>query len=253
LDAPLVFPPFISMTTSLSYSCDSSLEDIQLLNRLNQSNYQGATRNLYPQGLGEYVFNNGTLYKGEFNQGMFHGKGVLLFPNGARYESQWGFGRLIEGQYYYSDNLHYNATINNERRGMSSSAAAKHEEPLIDPNSWQYCTAVDRRFWSEIQTEIKNSLEIQLTNRLIAARLPYLCYDVGEGYLNYADNKIYYYNGLYNRDSTADEVEWAHKKCRCGLDPSVQHIPFSSDNIATNNSLSFTAPTNQHEKSSSAQ
>lgn len=43
-------------------------------------------------GEGEYTFSTNTKYVGEMKDGMFHGKGMLLFPNGIKYESIWEDG-----------------------------------------------------------------------------------------------------------------------------------------------------------------
>lgn len=41
------------------------------------------------EGKGEYTFPTGTRYVGEMKDGMFHGKGVLHFQNGSKYEAIW--------------------------------------------------------------------------------------------------------------------------------------------------------------------
>lgn len=43
-------------------------------------------------GKGEYTFPTETKYVGETKDGMFHGKGVLHFPNGSKYEATWEMG-----------------------------------------------------------------------------------------------------------------------------------------------------------------
>lgn len=47
-------------------------------------------------GTGEYTFSTGTRYVGECRDGMFHGKGVMHFPNGTKYEATWENGRVVE-------------------------------------------------------------------------------------------------------------------------------------------------------------
>lgn len=44
-------------------------------------------------GRGEFTFPTETKYVGEMKDGMFHGKGVLHFPNGSKYEATWENGR----------------------------------------------------------------------------------------------------------------------------------------------------------------
>lgn len=44
------------------------------------------------EGEGEYKFPTETRYVGDMKDGMFHGKGVLYFPNGSKYEGTWEKG-----------------------------------------------------------------------------------------------------------------------------------------------------------------
>lgn len=44
------------------------------------------------EGGGEYTFPTESKYVGEMKDGIFHGKGVLHFPNGSRYEATWENG-----------------------------------------------------------------------------------------------------------------------------------------------------------------
>lgn len=48
------------------------------------------------EGTGKYTFPTETRYEGEMNDGMFHGKGTLYFPNGSKYEATWENGIAIE-------------------------------------------------------------------------------------------------------------------------------------------------------------
>lgn len=43
-------------------------------------------------GYGEYIFNDGHLYKGEWCDDLFHGTGTYLYPSGAKYEGNWRAG-----------------------------------------------------------------------------------------------------------------------------------------------------------------
>lgn len=44
-------------------------------------------------GEGEFTFPTDTKYVGEMKDGMFHGKGILFFPNGSKYEATWENGK----------------------------------------------------------------------------------------------------------------------------------------------------------------
>jgi len=124
---------------------------------------------------------------------MFHGEGVVYLAQGGRFESTWDRGRLIGGRYFFEDNL------------------------AFEPTDWQYCDS-DRRFWTELQSEVKIQEKPQFTDRTPEPVLPYGCFDVGDGYFNPHDAKIYKYTGEFLRIPTAQEAEWAQAKCRVGID-----------------------------------
>lgn len=54
--------------------------------------YSGGFHDNCINGYGEYVFNDGHVYKGEWVQGMFHGAGILIQPSGTKYEGTWARG-----------------------------------------------------------------------------------------------------------------------------------------------------------------
>ena len=66
------------------------LEEQELL--LPEGRYFGKTRNGIPNGRGELTYNEGDsrkYYRGEFKDGMRHGKGKLVFRNDAYYDGEW--------------------------------------------------------------------------------------------------------------------------------------------------------------------
>lgn len=68
-------------------------------------------------------------YIGGFDNGQFHGKGAMHFPNIGSYHGTWDHGREVSsGKLTFHDGLAYEA----------------------DPKIWTYCRAPDRRFHSEI-------------------------------------------------------------------------------------------------------
>ena len=137
----------------------------------------------------------------------FDGAGTLTFPTGARFEATWRLGQLVTGMYFFEDQLEYL------------------------PRNWQYCTDADRRFWSEQQFGIKFSEFPQLTDAAAAAAaaggqaesqsIPYGAYDLGDCYLLPKDNRLYNYDHTYYRDPTPEELTWAKRKARIGLDQSA--------------------------------
>ena len=99
------------------------------------SRYEGPKENGWYQGKGVFYFPNGVKYDGEFVKGEFHGEGTLIYPNGVssfkpaqgRYVAKWERGKMIDGQYFFHDDLKY------------------------DFEKWDYCTTTDRRFYTEIK------------------------------------------------------------------------------------------------------
>ncbi len=107
------------------------ITDRELL--LPEGRYFGKTRNGIPNGKGEITYNehdSRRSYKGDFKDGMRHGKGKLIFKNDASYDGEWmydkydgygeeslpggnvleGFyeaGRLINGRVYFGDGREY--------------------------------------------------------------------------------------------------------------------------------------------------
>lgn len=89
--------------------------DLEIL--LPEGRYVGKARNGIPNGKGELTYNehdSRKSYKGDFKDGMRHGKGKLIFRNDAYYDGEWvndkyeGYGEeslpggnLLEG--YYKD------------------------------------------------------------------------------------------------------------------------------------------------------
>lgn len=59
-------------------------------------------------GAGTMIFPNGNLYIGEFLKGQRHGKGVILYNDGTKYEGQWENDKITVGTYsnaYDSDRV----------------------------------------------------------------------------------------------------------------------------------------------------
>ena len=54
------------------------------------------------------VYENGEYYKGDFINGMFHGKGVYVWANGERYEGDFFFNRRTgKGVYFWPSGERY--------------------------------------------------------------------------------------------------------------------------------------------------
>ena len=66
----------------------------------------------------------------------FHGHGVLYFPNGGKFEAEWENGTTMGG------------------RGAGGKYTFKDGLVHVE-EEWEYCTPVDRRFYSETCNGIK--------------------------------------------------------------------------------------------------
>ena len=141
-------------------------------------------------GHGSYTFASGVEYVGTFQDGDFHGNGTLTFPNRGVFKGTWSRGRLVSGDYFFDDNLPYQA------------------------QDWSYCTLADRRFHNELERGV--AAEPQLTNAQPTLKIPPTMYDVGDGYLDVSKQKVYTYDHHELRDAASWEGAWAAEKCRVG-------------------------------------
>jgi hypothetical protein len=64
----------------------------------------GANGAKVKQGWGRYVFQNGSVYEGNWHDGTMHGKGRFLESTTSdRFEGLWDHGRRVYGVYYFHD------------------------------------------------------------------------------------------------------------------------------------------------------
>jgi len=66
----------------------------------------------------------GTVYEGNFDDGLFHGDGTMYYSSGSRIEGVWEKGKCVQQDYIFSDGLRFQQNI------------------------WQYCKVPDRRYYS---------------------------------------------------------------------------------------------------------
>lgn len=160
--------------------------------RLNSESYSGEKKDGFADGQGIYRFSNGIVYSGTLKEGTFDGEGTMAFPLGGKFTAKWKEGKLVNGTYFYHDELEY-CTQN-----------------------WNYCTDADRRFWTGVQHGIRLEDKPQLTDKSPALWIPAGTYDIGTGYYDPLDNMLYHYSGKTDRVPTQDEIDWAVRKCRIG-------------------------------------
>ena len=111
-----------------------------------------------------------------------------------RYEGRWDRGKVVKGKYIFEDGLVYD-----ERR-------------------WEYCPERDRRFYmggddEDMEEEEKQptgggggEVNSQNQGEQKPIEIPPGCYDVGDGYYNPKEGKIYTYEGELIRQPGKDEV-----------------------------------------------
>ncbi|XP_053733944.1 MORN repeat-containing protein 5 isoform X4 [Synchiropus splendidus] len=109
--------------------------------------------------------------------GMFHGKGVLFFPNGNKYEAIWENGIAKQGSFTYKDGLQYQS------------------------KDWDYCVGQDRRFYSERCNGLRPAGKSQLTDLHPPRVIPDGCYDCGDGFYDPLTRVITSYSGGFLRNA----------------------------------------------------
>ena len=157
--------------------------------------------------MGKFTFPNGVVYEGQFDKGEFHGEGTLIYPNGVsgccneyilnfcnsqgRYVAKWDRGKLIEGEYFFYDNLQF-----------------KDKE-------WNYCTIQDRRFYTEQLKGLRPDGMTLICNDINGPKnIPEGTYDIGDGFYDPTKRIICKYDGEFKRDLDTGEEQWVTEKCR---------------------------------------
>ena len=80
------------------------------------SKYVGEMENGFPNGIGTYYFANGNKYEGEMKRGLFSGVGRLTFPNGEKYEGYFLNGQKHgHGKYVWPDGSAFEGEYRNNR------------------------------------------------------------------------------------------------------------------------------------------
>ena len=90
---------------------NNSKQDLQSTTQNNKSTFQfkdgeyiGNLKNGLPNGNGVVVFPNGDKYEGEFREGFYEGEGILTIKDYGKYEGQWVEGKKHGmGRFTYED------------------------------------------------------------------------------------------------------------------------------------------------------
>ncbi|XP_064214175.1 MORN repeat-containing protein 5 [Tribolium castaneum] len=123
------------------------------------SSYTGKWNALGMAVYGTYLYPHGCEYEGGFEDGMFHGEGVLVYPMGQKLEGYWEKGKMMDYKFTNVDGLDYT-------------------EP------WLYCTMPDRRYNVTIREGLQPAGREFLTNQQPDRPIEQDCYDTGDGFYN---------------------------------------------------------------------
>lgn len=114
--------------------------------------------------------------------------------------AKWDRGKLLEGKYFFYDNLEF---------------GAKAEDESTQAN-WDYCTIKDRRFYTEKLKGLRPDGLTLITNDIRGPKdIPEGTYDIGDGYYDPTKRAIFEYDGQFKREvESAQEQQWITEKSR---------------------------------------
>ncbi|XP_041979938.1 MORN repeat-containing protein 5-like isoform X2 [Aricia agestis] len=155
------------------------------------STYCGTWDVLGMSGDVKYTFPNGAIYQGQFEDGMFHGEGILKYPSGIKLRTKWKRGELVEKTLVYSDGSEYK------------------------PDS-SYCVLPDRRFTIELDNGLQPAGKSYLTAEQPTREIPLGYYDTGDGFYNPNSKMIHKSDNIYGilRAPSEYEQKWIVENCR---------------------------------------
>ena len=120
----------------------------------------------------------------------------------GRYVAKWDRGKLIEGKYFFYDDLEYVDT-------------SKKESAEPDKEPWGYCTNKDRQFYTEVIKGLRPDGLTLLSNDITGLKvIPEGTYDLGDGYYDPVKRVICEYDSTFKRDINPGEELWILEKCR---------------------------------------
>ncbi|VVC37346.1 Hypothetical protein CINCED_3A008622 [Cinara cedri] len=157
------------------------------------NHYKGNWNHRTMSGYGIYVMLDGTVYKGNFDDGLFHGIGTAYHPSGSRIEGVWGKGKCIKRNYIFNDGLRF------------------------QPENWHYCEMPDRRFVIEHVKGLQPAAKSWMTNWQPTIKIPDDQYDAGDGFYRPLTNTVHnYWTNALIRVPTVEGGKWIMENCRRG-------------------------------------
>ncbi|EPZ33181.1 hypothetical protein O9G_001150 [Rozella allomycis CSF55] len=169
-------------------------------------------------GHGEYHFPTGNVYVGNFVDGQFHGHGTVhLANNGGKFVAEWDNGVIVKGTFIFPDGLIYSPDYEQENFEAIMLDSRKEGQDFTLPvnESWDYCTAKDRRFYSERISSINPAV----VDKLPPKEIPSGLFDTGDGFYSPNENSVYdYQNEKVIRKVGLEEDMWIKEHCRKSAD-----------------------------------
>ncbi|CAH2240111.1 jg6365 [Pararge aegeria aegeria] len=136
------------------------------------------------------------IYEGEFDDGMFHGRGDLIYPSGVVLRGTWKKGKMTERKLVFADGLEY------------------------DEVDWKYCKKPDRRFTIEYEKGLQPAGKSFMTAEQPTRPIPPGFYDSGDGFYDPETKAVYKVDDLSAivRSPSVREQKWIIENCRTSPD-----------------------------------
>lgn len=164
--------------------------------------YDGEIANGRYEGKGTYILPTkaSSKYVGTFQDGAFHGQGVLTV-DGGKFVGEWNRGKMVSGKFIFEDGLEY--------------------KPMNDTEPWNYCSNSDPRFFIEREEKVPmapTTSASRLKYERPSKETPFLppgCYDTIDGYYDPKKFAIFSFEDATEvRMPDKKEVAWIVENCR---------------------------------------
>jgi hypothetical protein len=89
----------------------SAFERVAFVGCIDGFKYEGEFKEDKFHGKGVMIFPNGRKYEGEFKESKAHGKGAMIFPDGHKYEGMYEDGKKKKGVLTYPNGAKYDGLL----------------------------------------------------------------------------------------------------------------------------------------------